>query len=58
MEDITELFIQILTQAGSLDMAEAEFKKMIGERMGFLDFCEEYVNGREEAWDSLNDFDE
>ena len=30
MEDITELFIQILTQAGSLDMAEAEFKKMIG----------------------------
>ena len=77
MEDITELFIEILTQAGSTDMAEAEFKKMIGsddelhklyrewchengssERMGFLDFCEEYISGREEAWDSLNDYDE
>ncbi len=30
MEDITGLFIQILNQAGSTDMAEAEFKKMIG----------------------------
>ena len=29
------------------------------ERMGFIDFCEEYLSERDEAWDSLNnDFDE
>ena len=77
MKDITDLFVDVLTQAGSVDMAEAEFKKMIGaddelrkeyrewchengssERMGFLDFCEDYLRDREEAWDSLNDYDE
>ena len=31
MEDITVLFIEILHQAGSVDVAESEFKKMIGE---------------------------
>lgn len=77
MEDITKLFLNVLHQAGSVDIAEAEFKKMIGEddqlhkeyrewchengsseRRGFLDFCDEYLNDREEAWDSLNDYDE
>lgn len=77
MEDIRDLFVDVLTQAGSVDMAEAEFKKMIGadddlhkryrawchengssERMGFMDFCEEYLSDREEAWDALNDYDE
>lgn len=31
MTDITELFDDIIRQAGSVDMAEAEFKKMINE---------------------------
>jgi len=31
MEDITQLFIEILHQADSVDVAESEFKKMIGE---------------------------
>lgn len=29
--DITELFLEIIRQAGSIDVAEAEFKKRIGE---------------------------
>ena len=78
MDDIRDIFIDVLNQAGGIDMAEAEFKKMIGaddelhrqyrewcretgssERMGFIDFCEEYLSERDEAWDSLNnDFDE
>ena len=74
MKDITDIFIDVLQQAGSVDMAEAEFKKMIGvdeeayrewchevgnnERNGFVDFCEEYLSDREEVWDNLSDFDE
>ena len=78
MDDIRDIFIDVLNQAGGIDMAEAEFKKMIGaddelhrqyrewcqetgssERMGFIDFCEEYLSERDEAWDSLNnDFNE
>lgn len=30
-DDITEVFRNVIRQAGSIDMAEAEFKKMIGE---------------------------
>lgn len=30
-QDITELFMKIISQAGSIDMAEAELKKRIGE---------------------------
>lgn len=30
-QDITNLFQQVIQQAGSIDMAEAEFKKMTGE---------------------------
>ncbi len=77
MEDITDLFLDILHQADSVDVAEAEFKKMIGadselharyrewchevgssERNGFLDFCEEYLEQRDEIWDSLSDSDD
>lgn len=29
MKDITDIFIDVLQQAGSVDMAKAEFKKMI-----------------------------
>jgi len=28
------------------------------ERRGFLDFCHEYMDGQDERWDSLSDFDE
>ena len=31
MRDITDVFLHILHQYGSVDMAEAEFKKMINE---------------------------
>lgn len=77
MDDLTELFINILHQADSVDVAESEFKRLIGEddelhkqyrdwchevgnteRRGFLDFCEEYLSDRDQAWDSLSDFDE
>lgn len=30
MEDITRLFVDILHQADSVDVAESEFKKMLG----------------------------
>lgn len=28
------------------------------EKRGFLDFCEEYVDGQNEVWDSLTDYDD
>jgi len=28
------------------------------EKRGFLDFCEEYVDGQNAVWDSLTDYDE
>lgn len=28
------------------------------EKRGFMDFCEEYMDGRNEVWNSLNDYDE
>ncbi|MBD5201868.1 MAG: hypothetical protein HDR83_09400 [Bacteroides sp.] len=44
-EDITELFQQILTQYGSVDIAEAEFKKMMHEdpelHSAYRDWCHE-----------------
>ncbi len=76
-EDLTELFISIIQQTRSIDMAEAEFKRMLAddedlrrgyrdwcheqgttERHGFLDFCEEYVDGQNEVWDNLTDYDD
>lgn len=47
-EDITELFIKVLREAGSVDMAEAEFKKMIGDdddlHRLYRDWCMETGN--------------
>lgn len=44
-QDITELFQQVIRQAGSIDMAEAEFKKMVGEDDGlhtlYREWCHE-----------------
>lgn len=76
MTEITDLFISILNEAPSIDMAEAEFKcrlvddpelrrqyreycreQGVSERRCFLDFCEEYWENRDEAWNSLSDFD-
>lgn len=28
------------------------------EKDGFMDFCQEYIDGRNEVWDTLNDYDE
>lgn len=28
------------------------------ERTGFADLCHEYIEGRNEMWDSLNDYDD
>ena len=43
--EITELFQDIIAQAGSIDMAEAEFKKMIGGNeelhRRYRDYCRE-----------------
>lgn len=76
MEDITNLFITIIKQSDSIDIAESEFRRMLvddpelrktykqycrdvgsSERSGFLDFCEEYMEGQDEVWNTLNDFD-
>lgn len=77
MDEITDIFNQMLTQYGSIDIANSEFKKLIAEdseihdlysewcasvgsseKMGFLDYCEEYLDNQQSIYDSLNDFDE
>lgn len=77
MKDITELFQDIIRQNRSLDIAEAEFKKLIhedaelreqyrewcdavgsSEKMGFLDYCDEYLESQDSIYDALNDYDE
>lgn len=77
MKDITELFQELIQQNGSVDIAEAEFKKLIhedtelrdeyrewcdavgsSEKMGFLDYCEEYMESQHSIYDTLNDYDE
>lgn len=77
MKDITELFQDIIRQNRSLDIAEAEFKKLIhedaelreqyrewcdavgsSEKMGFLDYCDEYIESQDSIYDTLNDYDE
>lgn len=44
-QDITEIFLHYIRQAGSIDMAEAEFKKAIGEDpelyRRYRDWCDE-----------------
>lgn len=76
MEDITDLFLSIIKQSDSYEMAEAEFRRTLvdepdlrrqyreycrengtSEKRGFLDYCEEYMEGANEMWDSLNDYD-
>ena len=48
MDDLTELFINILHQADSVDVAESEFKKLIGEddelHKQYRDWCHEVGN--------------
>lgn len=77
MKDITELFLQLIHHNKSVDIAEAEFKKLIhedaglreeyrewcdsvgsSEKMGFLDFCDEYLETQDSIYDTLNDYDE
>lgn len=77
MNDITDIFLHVIRQYGSVDIADAEFKKMIhedselraqykewcdavgsSEKMGFLDYCNEYLDSQESIYDTLNDYDE
>jgi hypothetical protein len=43
--DITEVFEEVIQQTGSIDVAESEFKKMIGEddelRQLYREWCQE-----------------
>lgn len=77
MENITDIFIDLIQQHPSIDIAESEFKRLMAddaelhtlyrqwcrevgssEKRGFLDFCDEYLDGRNEIWDSLSDYDD
>ena len=77
MKDITDLFQELLHNNRSVDIAEAEFKKLIhedaelheqyrdwcdavgnSEKMGFLDYCDEYLESQDSIYDTLNDYDE
>ena len=77
MDELKGLFISIIEQAQSVDVAEAEFKRLLiddpelragyreycreqgnSERRGFLDFCNEYMDGQDERWDSLTDYND
>lgn len=44
-KDITDLFVEIIRQAGSIDVAESDFKKRIGEddelRKEYRQWCHE-----------------
>lgn len=74
--ELTTIFETIILQAGALDIAIAEFRRMIAddpelkskykewceengysERHGFEDYAEDFINSREEIWDSLTDYD-
>jgi len=74
--EITSIFESIILQAGALDIAISEFKRMIAddselkkkykewceengyaERHGFIEYAENFINSREEIWDSLTDYD-
>ncbi len=50
MEDITDFFVQILQQAHSLDIAEAEFKRAIADdddlHLQYREWC--HINGHSE----------
>lgn len=43
--DITDLFLELIRQTGSIDMAEAEFKKRIGDdedlHQSYREWCHE-----------------
>ena len=71
MDELKGLFISIIEQAQSVDVAEAEFKRLLIDdpelRAGYREYCrevgsteknEEYLQHQNSAWDSLNDYDE
>jgi len=65
MSDITEIFISIIEEAPGIDMAEAEFSRLLVDAPALRkqykeychEFCEEYCSDRNSVWDSLNDYD-
>lgn len=77
MDELFQLFNSIIKQTGSIDIAEAEFKRQMhadpalremyrewchevgsSEKRGFLDYCEEYMEGQDEIWENLTDYDD
>jgi len=53
-------FKRSLADDDELRKAYREWCHEVGstEKNGFLDFCEEYISGQNEVWDSLTDYDE
>lgn len=77
MIDIPNLIQDLLSQFGTIDIAESEFKRQINEdenlkeefkswcdemgykeRFAFVDYCHEYLDDQESAYDLLSDFNE
>lgn len=58
--DIAESeFRRMLVDEPALKRQYREYCRLVGssERNGFKDFCEEYMQGQDEVWDSLSDPD-
>ena len=66
MNDITDLFIDILSQHRSIDIADelhAAYREWCAsngssEKNGFIDFCEEYLAEQDSIYDSLSDYND
>ena len=75
--DIQKYLTGLIQEAGSIDIAEAEFKRNLAdddclkdayrrwcdeegysERSGYSDFFQEFIEGHNEMWNSLSDYDE
>lgn len=59
--DIAESqFKQSLIDDPELRKAYREYCREVGtsEKNGFIEFCEEYCEGRNEIWDSLKDYND
>ncbi len=53
-------FRQALVDDPELRKSYREYCREQGnsERRGFLDFCNEYMDGQDEMWDTLNDYND
>ena len=62
MTDISSMIQELLVRFGSIDIAESEFKRLIFEdealKAYFKEWCDEYLDNHESAFDSLTEYDE